>query len=207
MINKFGGWVVSGFEAVTPDIQGIYGDAKNETLSDWNTKQKALVATSGAASMAIPGVHLAGMAADIAFLMNRMAVASYGIGAIHYQKHGIGNELSEDDFSNILAIWAGEEEHLLEGVSSKVTGKAGLKYAAKAAAKKAGIKIGNKLSSKMATKLAAKFGGKLGGKMLSGFVPFIGPAVSGTINYFFIDGVTDAAEKYYGKMVDLHGAA
>lgn len=203
MLDGIGDVVVKGFSSVTPDLDDIYNEASNETMSNWLTTQKLMVASSGAASMAIPGAHMAGMAADLAFLMNRMAVASYGVGAIHYEKHGIGNELSDEDFANVLAIWSGEDPFVLDGVVGKVSGKAGVKYLAKTLAKKAGVKIGNKLTGKIAGKVAGKFSSKMSSKLLSGFIPFVGSAVSGTVNYIFIGGITEAAEKYYGQMVRL----
>ena len=79
-------------------------------MSDWKNMQKALVSGSGATSAAIPGFHLAGLIADVTFLMNRMATCSYGVGAIVGNQVGLGNFLEEEDFSLILGMWAGEED-------------------------------------------------------------------------------------------------
>ena len=59
--------------------------------------------------MAIPGLHLIGIAADIAFLMNRMSVCSFGIGSIEGYNNDFGIILEKEDFAIVLSIWSGLE--------------------------------------------------------------------------------------------------
>ena len=72
-------WVIKAFENMRPDINELYAGANGYNLADWKLLQQSLVTASGAAAVAIPGLHLLGMAADVAFLMNRMGVCAYGM--------------------------------------------------------------------------------------------------------------------------------
>ena len=91
-MSKYTEYVIDAFNALTPDLRGIYSNAITYTLPNWKKLQATLVTSSGAAAVAIPGIHLVGVPADIAFLMNRMAVCSYGIGAI------LGNKTAMETF-------------------------------------------------------------------------------------------------------------
>ncbi|HEX9981746.1 MAG TPA: hypothetical protein VGF69_00650, partial [Thermoanaerobaculia bacterium] len=164
-----------------------------------------------------PIAHLAGIAADVIFLINRMGVCSYGIGAIYAERSQCGNFLEDEDFGIILNLWAGGDENgelfaALSGKAAadmaiKVHTKAGLKMVAKTMCKSAGLlvgaQMGGKMGAKAGAKVGAKFASKLGGKMLSGFVPFLGPVVGGGINLWFITGIADAAERFYGFKCDV----
>ncbi len=200
----YGKLVIDAFEKLTPDLDAIYGDAKFSSTDNWLRKQKALVTGSGAAAMSIPGAHIALLTADVVFLMNRMSVCSYGVGAIYGYERFTQNLLEKEDFSNILALWAGDEEisTMVEGkvavdIASKVGGKVGVKLIGKTIAKSSGVLIGKKLGGKVGAKVGAKFSGKLLGKAAGGFLPFLGPAVGGGINYWFISSISNSAEKYF----------
>jgi hypothetical protein len=206
----FGKLVVDAFNGLTPDINGIYNDAKFDSISDWRTKQQAMVTGSGAAAMAIPGAHLAALAADVVFLMNRMSVCSYGIGAIYGYDRFSENLLEEEDFANVLAFWADDENiRTMVGskaavdIASKVGGKTGIKIIGKTIAKSGAILVGKKLGGKVGAKIGAKFAGKLAGKAAAGLVPFLGAAVGGGINLWFITGIADSAQEYYNFKYDI----
>lgn len=201
---SFSQWVVDGFAALTPDLDGIYADAKAMTLSDWRVKQQALVTGSGALAMTLPGLHLVGMAADVAFLMNRMAVCCYGIGAIAGAAKGLGNILEHEDFAIILARWSGDENLSDEAITlihadivAELGGKAPSKVLAQKISLRAGILIGKKLSSKAGAKIGAKFAAKMGSKALAGFIPLLGAAAGGGINLWFITSIANAAESWF----------
>jgi hypothetical protein len=207
----FSKYVSDAFEAVTPDLYSIHNDAVNYEMSDWRTKQSALVTASGAASVAIPGLHLLG----------RMAVCCYGIGTIIGREAGEDYVLEDEDFAIILARWC-----KVDGVSngalskaaaegSKVALKAGLKIGnkvaykelAKVACKQAGILIAKKAGTKgmglaFAGQLGARFGTKLGGKALGGFIPFAGAVIGGGINLWFITEMAREAESWYNFKVN-----
>jgi len=192
----FSEYVVSGFNSLTPDINGTFNSARSYSMNEWCNMQKAAVTGSGAAASAIPGAHLAGAAADIAFLMNRMAVCSFGIGAIYAANNGLGNYLEDEDFAVILGLWAGNAE-LKAAISGKaaadavahVQSKASLKFLAKHMAKSSGILIGRKLAGKTAAKIGGKFGAKMRWNIAAVFVPILGAAVGGGINLWFISEI------------------
>jgi hypothetical protein len=172
---SFGEWFVRAFDELTPHINGIFESAKSYSLSDWRTMQQGLVTASGAASIAIPGLHLVGMAADVAFLMNRMSVCSYGIGGILGNTNSCGNILETEDFAIILARWSGSDSITDAAIGKtaaelcgKVGGKAAAKVLAKTMAEKAGLLVGKKLA----------------GKATVGFIPFLGAAVGGGESIF-----------------------
>ena len=201
---NFSDYVNDAFTSLTPDLKNIYSDAIEFSLSDWKAKQTTLVTASGAASVSIPFLHLAGIPADVTFLMNRMSVCSFGIGAIISKYAGLGNILEPEDFSIILGRWC-EEPTLTNAAISKTTAelatKTGSKIAAKelskVACKHLGIVVGQKLSGKVGAKLGGKFGAKLGGKLLGGFIPIFGAAVGAGVNIYFINEIQTQAESWY----------
>ncbi len=207
---SFDQWVVDAFARLTPDVNGIYADAQAQALRDWRIKQQAMVTGSGALAIAVPGVHLVGMAADVAFLMNRMAVCCYGIGAIIGTNSGLGNMLEEEDFAIILGRWSGDEsvsDEAIRKTHSEMVGELGAPVSSKVLAremgKKAGILIGKKLSSKAGAKIGAKFGAKMGSKALAGFIPVLGAAAGGGINLWFITSIANAAQGWYNLKASL----
>ncbi len=201
---SFGDYVIGAFDGLTPDVRGIYEGAKSSTLSGWRTKQQSLVTGSGVLAAAIPGFHMVGIAADVVFLMNRMSVCSYGIGAIIGYDRNLGDILEEEDFAIVLARWGGDD-NLTDAVigktcaelAAKVGGKVATKILAKKMAECAGVLIGKKLAGKVGVKVGSKFGAKLGTKAVAGWIPFLGAAVSGGINLWFITEIANAAEDWY----------
>ncbi len=129
--------IVDWFEASTPDLDGIYSNAYHQDMSSWRTKQLAAVAATGGTAMIVPGAHLLALVADVQFLVNRMSVCGYGIGAIHGYQNGHGNILEKEDIAWILAHWAGDEN------------------------------VKTAMGSKIAADVAIKIGGKLGAKIIA----------------------------------------
>lgn len=206
--------VIEAFEKLTPDIDSIYEDAKSYNISDWRAKQQALVIASGATAISIPGVHLTVLAADIAFLMNRMSVCAYGIGAIYGYSRYSENILEEEDFANVLALWAGDDSisqmvaqkagiDAVVKVAVKAGGKLGIKLIAKTIAMSGGILVGKKFAAKTGVKVGTKFAAKIAGKFGAGFIPIVGAFAGGWINWYFLTGIADAAEKYYKFKCDI----
>ncbi len=200
----FSDMVVTAFDKLTPDINSIYASHKDHDLSNRKAAQASMVTASGAGAAAIPGIHLFGVAADVLFLMNRMSVCSYGIGAIIGERTGNGSILEDDDFAYVLAKWSGVDGLDNAAVAktsadlvTKVGSKQAMKVLAKAMCKNAGILVGKKLSGKVGVKLGAKFGTKLGGKLAGGWIPFAGAVISGGINLWFITEISNAAEAWY----------
>jgi hypothetical protein len=201
---SFGEWVSGAFDGLTPNHSDIYESAIKYSLGDWRALQSSLVTGSGALSVAIPGLHLVGIAADVAFLMNRMSVCSYGIGAIIGKDRGLGNILEPEDFAIVLARWGGDESvsdaaigKACADLAGKVGGKGVTKILAKTMAEKGGILLGKKLAGKVGVKVGAKFGAKLGTKALAGWVPVLGAVVGGGVNLWFITEIASSAESWY----------
>ena len=225
--------LIQAFEEISTDPSRAVRATKGKYLDDWIAEQKALVTATGATANLLPGAHLAAMVADLAFLLNRMSYASWGVGAIKRCK-----VFGMSDFKQILTIWCGENPewddfsaislnfaNMLEDLSDfdpdetnehvyynsvanlynsgKSLGSAvrnindysGAKGLRKKLAKKKAIKLGSKLAAKLSVKLAKK----LGAKAATGFIPGIGAIVGGGVNLWIMDGITDAACKYYRK--------
>lgn len=198
MVMNFGKLAIEAFNQLTPNLNKIYKDAAYKTLSNWRNTQVALVSGSGAT------------AADVAFLMNRMSVCSFGIGAIHGYDNGQGNFLEEEDFANVLGYWSHDAQMMTAitskgaaDMAAKVGSKAAIKLISKHLATGAGLLIGKKLSGKLGAKVGAKFGVKLAAKIGTGFVPLLGPLVGGGINAYFINDIADAASDYYRWKCDV----
>lgn len=211
-MSSFNTWVIDAFEKLTPDIDNIYISARLESLESWRIKQQAMVTGSGAAAMAIPGAHLVALGADVMFLMNRMSVCSYGIGAIYSHDRLGTNLLEEEDFANILALWAGDDQikAVVTGkfgvdLAVKIGGKTGIKIIGKTIAHTGAVLVGKKLGGKAGAKIAAKFAGKLAGKAAGGAIPILGAIIGGGINLWFITSIADAANEYYNFKTNLAG--
>ena len=200
----FGKYASDAFAKLTPDLEGIYEDAKNRTLASVRRQQTALAATSGAVSFAVPFLHVPLAAADMAVVMNRMAVASYSIGAVKGELYGKSNVLEDEDFAIVLGIWCGytdmdqivhmkgDEDHV-----KAMQSEAGAKTLGRTALKYLGSLTAEQLLYRMAGHLATRIGVRAGGKLTLGAIPVIGAAVGATTNSLMMDSLCDAAEKYY----------
>ena len=114
------------------------------------------------------------------------------------------NILEAEDFAVILARWSGDDSitdaaigKAAADLAGKVGGKSVAKMLAKTMAEKAGLLVGKKMAGKLGAKLGANFGAKLGSKAAAGFIPFLGAAVGGGINLWFISSVAASAEEWY----------
>jgi hypothetical protein len=202
--ERLGEAVLGGFSALTPDLAEIDRNAQNYSRASWQTLQTSAVGVGGAVFTSIPGLHFAGLVPDVLMLVNRMAVCSYGIGAIAAKEGGFGYVLEREDMSAILARWSGDDS-LSDAAIAKMSATGALAYAgqpagamfAALAIKHAGIMVGKKFGGKIGGKITAKFMGKYGGKLLGGMVPFAGPAICGGINVWFITQMCTAASEWY----------
>lgn len=203
-------WFDDGFAALTPDINGIYSSSYSYAMDNWRALQTSLVTGSGALASSVPGVHLAGMTAEAGFLMNRMAVCSYGIGGILGYDAGLGNILEDEDFAIVLGRWSGDDSvsnaavaKIAGSMSVQLTGTALAKSLAKISAQHAGILVGKKLAGKAGAKIGGKFAAKFGTKAAGGFIPFVGPLIGGGVNAWFITSIANAADGWYRLKIEL----
>ena len=202
--------VSDAFEKLSPDIHDIYVSALDYNLSSWKTLQSSLVTASGVASATIPGMHLVGIPADILFLMNRMSVCSYGVGAIILSDAGLGNRLEKEDFPIILGRFCKEPgltnasiSKIASTLSTKVGQETISKKLSQLACQQMGILIGRKLGGNLGKRLGGKFAARLGGKVAGGLIPILGAVISGASNLYFIKEIQKEAEEWYTFKVEI----
>lgn len=197
-----GKYVAEAFNEVTPDLNKIYEDAKLETVTSVRTRQGTLAAASGAASFAIPVMHVTTALADLGILMNRMAVAAYSIGAVKGTASGKGNVLEDEDFKLILGLWAGDGD--IDALIKQDTDEAevwmqdaGVKLVSQMALKHLGLAVGRRMGTRLAGRFALRLGMAFAPKTAAGFVPIVGAAVGAGVNYRFMESFCEAAETFY----------
>lgn len=96
--------IIRAFEGLGGDPERVSAQTAEYSLSDWITLQSSLATAAGAGSNLMPGAHLVALTADMAFLLNRMAVTVWGIGAI--KSCVVTGKL---DFANVLDLWTGAD--------------------------------------------------------------------------------------------------
>jgi hypothetical protein len=146
---------------LTPDLDSLYSGSHNYVLSDWKLQQNAMVGASGAVAVAIPGLHLAGLAADVAFVLNRMSVATYGTGAILGSQAGLGNIIESEDFAAVLGYWSHDD-----GIMHAMSGK-GASGVVKVGAIAGKVVVKKGLTKAMLLSSGYLVGQRLGGKALA----------------------------------------
>jgi len=156
---------IDAFNELSPNLPSVYSEAAHKTVPNWREKQIALATASGATAAVVLGAHVAAILADVAFLINRMSVCSFGIGAIRGYDSGHGNLLEQEDLANVLGYWSGDEQVMnavtSEGaadIATKVGTKAGGKVAAKLISKHLATGAGLLVSKKLGVKSAQKSG-------------------------------------------------
>jgi hypothetical protein len=196
------------------------------SVQPWINSQVLQAAAAGALAMSVPGAHAPALVADMAWLLRKMAVCSWGVGAIH------GRPVDAlVDLQVILAHWSGAitDEVIDAGISvatiagaayvqggqafiqsgigmasgqltAKLAGKAGMKLTGKSLAL---VTSGTtKLSSKLAAKIAAKVGAKYAAKGVLGFLPVVGPVAGAAINGIIVKSIGRSADFYYTHKED-----
>jgi hypothetical protein len=139
---------------------------------------------------------------DLAYLFSACGRACYGIGYIMKREVDFDN-----DMAKILAIWAG----VAKATNRIATGKIALTVGGPAAMGPAIVQsvfatqaVTSKFFGKAAGKAVAKFMAKWALSMTTNWVPVIGGAVSGGVNFWIASTLMDAAETYYScKYVEL----
>jgi hypothetical protein len=222
--NKTAELVQSAVMNCRASAADVRRDAQGETLSGWRTKHAALAGAAAGGNLIGGPLAFAALAIEIPALLNIMSRAALGIGAIvtgdcsddDYEPilavWAGALELDGDLRKAVQSHLAGVSASTLAskaGVSmvTTVAGAGGAKIAAKAAlslnsmmlSAAIGAVIGRKVMLKGGARIAA---GKMAGKIVSGlptrFMPLLGAAVAAGLNIWFVNGIMDAAERYYG---------
>lgn len=214
--ERFAGLVSKGFDKAKPDLGSVHGAIGDLSERRWILKQMAIAVGTGGAAMSIPFAHVATLAADVALLLNRMAVVSAGIGAIRARDARLDGFVEVEDLALVLAVWAGDDPFAIlsdagTSVSAKsaaklgvkLGGKKGSKLIAKSIAASTQVMIGNKLGPKVAAKAGTKLAAKFAGKGAAGFVPFIGPAIGASLNAYFVNSFAGAAKTWYSRKAQV----
>jgi len=104
------------------------------------------------------------------------------------------NEMDDHAYYNQIANAHASGNSLISSVRNvnNYHGANGLK---KKLARKKVVKLGAKLATKLSIKLAKK----LGAKAFAGAVPIVGSIVGGGVNLWIINGLIEAADKYYSR--------
>ena len=82
-----------------------------------------------------------------------------------------------------------QREAMVQEAGAKAIGRTLLKYL--------GAMTAEQLMYRLAGRLATRIGVRAGGKLALGAIPLVGAAVGATTNSLMMDGLCDAAEKYY----------
>jgi hypothetical protein len=181
--------------------------ASQYTMNGWKRLHASQVMAVGTASGILGGpIGLMAVIPDLMACSGISARACYGIG------HLKGRDPDyEQDMSLILAHWSGVVETAstvaLGKVGIKVVGKAGIAHITGSVAgkviAKAALKGSSKLASKLAAKAASKAASKLAAKVLAkggaAAIPIIGGVVSAGVNWWLVDGLMNAAERFYSN--------
>lgn len=189
------------FEKLSGDTETICRNASGHSVLSWKAWQIAKGATVGAIAGAIPGVGYLTLPADLAYAMRLIHRSAVGISSI---KLGVADD---DTFAGILGVWAGSIElndELANQIAAKVLAKAathvggveGLKLSIKALIIASQAIVHNKLAPKVANKVASKVAAKLGAKTATRWIPVASAVVGGGTNWWILNGVSNAAERY-----------
>jgi hypothetical protein len=183
--------------------QKLRSEALQCTLAEWKRNFLVKVTSIGVLT-GVPGGlgSLALEIGDLTYLFSACGRACFGIGYI------MKREVDYDhDMAKILAIWAG----VAKATNRIAAGKIALTVGGSAAMGPAIVQsvfatqaFTTKFFGKAAGKAVAKVMAKYALSMTARWVPIIGGAVSGGVNFWIASSLMDAAERYYScKYVEL----
>ena len=189
------------FDLAAGDIHNICQDAEDYTVSQWITRQRLKGVVVGGGAAVIPVVGYLTLPADILATLRIMHRTAIGISHIQL------NHANQETFSHILAVWSGaatldgnlEKQiaaKLLAKSSTAIGGQVGLKMAITAFTLCTGAIVAKQLGPQVVTKVATKLSAKLTAKATTRWIPFISAAAGAGVNYWVIDGMSEAAREY-----------
>lgn len=102
--------ILTGFETLGGDpVDAVIAARKHETVEDWINQETTMIAIAGGAGMVIPALGGLTLAAGMAYLLHKLAVICWGIGALKGAYVVENPQFS--DLLNILTVWmAGKEQ-------------------------------------------------------------------------------------------------
>lgn len=103
--------IISGFEMLGGDpVDAVIAAKKHETVEDWIHQETTMIAIAGGAGMVIPGLGGLTLAAGMAYLLHKLAVICWGIGA--HKSAYIVEKPQFLDLLNILTLWVAGKNNL-----------------------------------------------------------------------------------------------
>ncbi|MGJ7449252.1 hypothetical protein ACR80R_00005 [Aquipuribacter sp. MA13-13] len=212
---------IGAIKTMNPNYDAIYEQTDGVSLRGWRTRQLSLSGATGTLA-AVPGLNLALMAIDVAVLVDRIGVASYGIGAILGREAGLGNILEDGDVDAVIVHWAGDEgviDLLSPAGSGKFAAELGAKFGVKPGSKiftkgfvkgmtkvllkSSGSLVGGQLGTKVMAKVGSKLASKLAGKISATAVPLLGGAVNAGVNVWLVGSIMKASREFYEAKIDF----
>lgn len=189
------------FDMAAGDIEDICRDAKNYTASQWVRKQRFKGVVLGGGAAAVPVLGYFTLPADILATLRIMHRTAIGITHIHL------DYADQETFSHILAVWSGAANldgslqkqiaaKLLAKGGTAIGGQLGLKMAITAFTMCTGAIVAKQLGPQVVTKVATKLSAKLTAKATTRWIPLISAAAGAGVNYWVIDGMSEAAQEY-----------
>ena len=211
------GW----FRLDKAEVGKIYDDYKSSSLTSIETGAYITAGLVGAAAVAIPVLHLVTVFIDLTVMKGIISGLPYKIGSSIGSAAGCGNIVEPEDMDNVL-YGIVEITHLVEAATVLKSANA----AASSLTKVNPISASNfyesitgmvdsisghtfhfapfaTVSAIGAKGISATLFGKYLAKFATGFVPLLGPAISGGLNLYIVSSVVDASEAYY--RIKAHG--
>ena len=154
----------------------------------------------GVISQAIPGLHLAGVVADIIFVLDFLDEAIYGTGAILAREKGCPELIAKADYWNVLGLWFSNVKSTAEFDAILAIAPVATPFVTRdRAAELFLLAVKKHGTTLVGAKLAGLVAAKMTAKSLAGFVPILGPIVAGGINWYIFHGVNSATTLYYNN--------
>lgn len=111
--------IIIAFDELGGDpLKAVESAQRHADIESWVQQETTKIAFAGGAEMAIPGLHALTIPAGISYLLHKMAIIGWGIGAI--KGAHIIETPQHSDLRNILTLWGNSSyynPHLLEHVA------------------------------------------------------------------------------------------
>jgi hypothetical protein len=219
--------VVRAFDHLAGDpTSAVAAATRYSSAGRWVLAQSTQVGVVGGAAVAIPGLHLAGLAADVVFLMHKLSATCWGIGEIQGCV-----VLGKEDFANILALWSGAatleeldrraiskasfEALVIAGggtlagltagaIAARLTGQQLVMLGGRVAGAFLARQTIGKGAGKAGAAVASQVGGKLGGKLSAKVAAKAGAKLSAKLGAKAIAGSLFLVGPAVGAGVNVH---